>query len=166
MRRRNASLSLLCLAACGGGGGLVSPVQAPARLAAADVVIPANADTVDVLVELAASPDTPIRLLQVAVELPPGLALPATGRLQAVAPLVTLDGDVVEGQFVVTCGDARNASASPLQSGSLFRLRVQTATPRQPGTFTLRFLDLRAATADGNPVPASTSPTTVDVRVE
>lgn len=166
MRRRHAPFALLCLAACGGGGAVVTSVQTKARLAAGDVVIPVGTDSAEVLVELAAAPDTPIRLLQVAVELPTGLALPAADRLLAAVPLVTLDGDVVDGRFVISCGDARNVAAAPLAAGRLFKLRLQTTTPRRPGTWTLRFVDLLAAAADGTAVPAETTPATVDVRVD
>jgi len=166
MLRASAGLASLLLAACGGGGAaVVVPGQTPARLTAAGAEIGPFADSVEVLVQLAAVPADPVGLLQVAIELPPGLTLPATARLRPARDLVTLDGDMVGDRFVVTCGDARNVQAAPLTAGPLFWLRLQPTSPRQPGTWTVRLSGLRAAASAGAAVPAETNPATVAVVV-
>lgn len=170
MLLRTAVACLLLLpAACGGGGGgggAAPRLSGPARLAASPVEIPVGAQFVDVLVELAAAPTPLPVLLQVGVDLPTGLALPPTNRLHAATALSTLDGDFVDNQFVILCGDARNADAEPLLPGPLFRLRVTPSVPRTPGVYTLRLQDLRAASPDGKtPIAVETTPTTVEVAV-
>lgn len=160
---------LLLPAACGGGGGAggqAPSLSGPARLAASPVEIPVGAPFVDVLVELAATPLPPPVLLQVAVDLPPGLSLPSTNRLQAATELATLDGDFVGERFVVLCGDGRNADAAPLQPGPLFRLRIAPSVPRTPGVYTMRLQDLRASSRDGKtPIAVETAPAIVEVAV-
>jgi hypothetical protein len=168
LRARLACCLLAPFAACGGGGGGSAPpaLSGPARLAAGPAEIPLGATSVDVLVELANVPSPPPTLLQVAVEVPAGLALSPTNRLQAATELVTLDGDFVADRFVVLCGDARNAAAAPLNVGPLFRLRVTPAAPRVPGTYQLRLKELHAASRDGQtPIAVETTPTFVDVVV-
>ncbi|MGB3965094.1 MAG: hypothetical protein WBO45_00070, partial [Planctomycetota bacterium] len=151
----------------GGGGGTVTPPPASgnARLAADAVEIGSAATVADVTVQLASAPAEGACLLQVAVELPPELTLPANDRLQAAQPLPTLDGDFAAGRFVVLCGDAQNVAAANLALGPLFRLRLTPASPRQPGTYTVRFVGLKASTRDGTAVPADTNPTVVSVIV-
>src|SRR5689334_7810679 len=168
MRRRSLFPLVLALAACGGGGGATvsQHATAEARLAAANVEIGPAATGVDLEVTLASVPAQPPVLLQVAVELPAGLALPETNRLHAIAPLPDLDGDFAGNRFVVVAGDAHNVAPAPLAVGPLFRLRVVPATPRVPGTYTVHFTELRAASRDGEaPVPVTTVPTSVDVVV-
>jgi hypothetical protein len=168
MPRRSLFPVVVALAACGGGGSATVSPQASteARLAAANVEIGPAATGVDLEVDLVSVPNQPPVLLQVAVELPAGLALPATDRLHAVAPLPDLAGDFKDNRFVVVAGDGHNVGAEPLAVGPLFRLRVVPATPRVPGTYTVRFTDLRAASRDGEaPVPVTTVPTSVDVVV-
>ncbi len=167
-RARLACCLLATLAACGGGGGGGSTPQlsGPARVVAGPAEIPLGAASVDVLVELANVPSPPPALLQLAVEVPAGLALSPTNRLQAATDLVTLDGDFVGDRFVVVCGDARNAAAALLKVGPLFRLRVTPATPRVPGTHQLRLKELIAASRDGQtPLAVETTPAFVDVVV-
>ncbi|MGC3970440.1 MAG: hypothetical protein QM775_24825 [Pirellulales bacterium] len=168
MLRRSLPCPLLVFAACGGGGGAVAPlpVSTAARLAAENVEIAPAATSADVVVRLAAVPAEAPRLLQVAVELPPGLVLPPSDRLQAIAAVSQLDGDFVGERFVIVCGDAQNPAAAPLAAGPLFRLRVAPTTPRAPGSYQLRFTDLRAASRDGQvPVPVAASPTEITVVV-
>ncbi len=165
---RRRVLPLLALAAsCGGGGGsvVVTPAGPTASLAAADVEIGPAVAAADVTVRLASSPELAPSLLQVAVALPPQLVLPANDRLQAAVPLATLDGGVVGDRFVVLCGDAHNPGAAPLALGPLFRLRLQPASPRQPGTYTVRFENVRAATRTGEAVPVDPAPVTATVVV-
>jgi hypothetical protein len=158
---------LLAFAACGGGGGGKTPnLSGPTRLTASPVEIPAAASSVDVLVELAQASSPPPTLLQVAVEVPSGLALATVDRLQAATQLATLDGDFVDDRFVVVCGDAQNAEGSPLPVGPLFRLRIAPASPRVPGTYTLQLKELLAASRDGQtPIAVETTPASVDVVV-
>ena len=142
-------------AACGGSsGGTVTPSAQPARLTAAAVEIPANAQTAPLLVSLAGEAQPGPALVEVAVELPPQLTLPADDRLQPARPLVTLDGDFVGNRFVVLCGDGENLAAAALADGPLFRLRLQATSPRQPGDYTVTLRNLRAATAAGDEVEA------------
>jgi hypothetical protein len=148
----------LCVAACGGGGGggAVLP-SAPTRLLATDLELGPTVNQGDVVVRLSSVPDPAPVLLQVAIEIPPQLALPSGGeRLLAASPLVDLDGDFVGGRFVVMCGDARNANATPLAVGDLFRLRLQPSLPRQPGTYTVRLRQVLASSRDGAAVAAET----------
>ncbi len=168
MLRRCSLLSLPCLVvACGGGGaaGTTPPTTLTARLAAAAVDLGPAVQSADIVVQLASSPAEGPSLLEVAIELPPALTLPASDRLQAATALATLDGDFVGNRFVVLCGDAQNPAASTLAVGPLFRLRITPSLPRQVGTFTVRLHNLRAATRTGQPVPVETSPTVVDVTV-
>lgn len=168
MLRSSSLLLLSVVAACGGGGGggtTTPPATGPVRVGAAAIEVPANANTADVLVDVTVDSTPAPVLLELAVEVPNGLSLPATQRLAAVAPLVTLDGDFVNQRFVVLCGDAQNVSAAPLASGPLFRLRIAPSTPRVPGTYTLKLLPRRAASQDGQAVAFDTTPTTVDVVV-
>jgi hypothetical protein len=155
-------------ASCGGGGGgsATTPVAADARLAAESIEIGAGAAFADVTVTLASAPAEGTTLLQVDVVLPPQLTLPASERLQPARPLVTLDGDAVDGTFRVICGDASNgATAANLALGPLFRLRIAPALPRQPGTWRVDLRNLRASTRGGAAVPVDTNPTIVDVTV-
>ncbi|MCU0866489.1 MAG: hypothetical protein MUC36_22115 [Planctomycetes bacterium] len=157
----------LCVAACGGGGGggAVLP-SAPTRLLATDLELGPTVNQGDVVVRLSSVPDPAPVLLQVAIEIPPQLSLPAGGeRLLAAAPLVDLDGDFVDGRFVVMCGDARNANAVPLAVGDLFRLRLQPSLPRQPGTYTVRLRQVLAASRDGAAVAAETETISATVTV-
>jgi len=168
MLRSPSLLVLLVVAACGGGGGGTAPTppsSGPARLGANAIEIPAAASSAEVQVQLTVDSTPAPVLLELAVELPSGLTLPASDRLAASTALVTLDGDFVNQRFVVLCGDAQNKTAAPLASGPLFRLRVVPSTPRVPGTYTLRLLPRRAATQDGEAVAFDSTPTTVDVIV-
>jgi hypothetical protein len=163
--------ALLPVAACGGGGGS-APASVPgataARLAAAAVEIgPAANAHGELEVRLEAVPSDGPCLLELAVDLPPAVTVPATDRLAPAtpAPLPTLDGDFVGAAFHVLCGDAANAAAAPLAVGPLFRLRLVAATPRQPGTHRVRLRPLRAATAPGAAAPFDVAPLDVDVVV-
>lgn len=158
---------LLCLSACGGGGGggTVAPVAVPVRLDAAPLDLGPAVTATELLVRLADDTTEAPALLQVAVELPPALALPASDRLVAATPVPNLDGEPRDGRFVVLCGDARNPDAAALPKGPLFRLRLVTATPRQPGTYELRLVDLEAAAADGRRLPVHTEATVVPVTI-
>ena len=80
-------------------------------------------------------------------------------------PLVTLDGDVVDGRFKVICGDGQNPIANLLPRGPLFRLQLVTTEPRQQGSHTIRLNSLRAVASDGTPIAAETNPTEVVVIV-
>jgi hypothetical protein len=158
---------MLSLAACGGGGGgggQVVPV-APTRLLASDLDLGPSVAQGDLVVRLTAAPDPAPVLLQVAIELPPQLTLPANDRLVAVAPLSDLDGDFTGGRFVVLCGDAKNQNAPPLAVGDLFRLRLQPSLPRQPGTYTVRLRQVRAASRAGEELATETEPVTATVIV-
>ena len=176
----------LALAACGGGGGGGEPTvqpAAPLRLAVDDAEIGAGTDQGEILVRLVSIvdgrtglaeaerqqplvPSVAPTLLEVAVELPSALALPASDRLVPATAVANLDGDFVGSLFVVLCGDAQNDNAAALQPGALFRLRVQPALPRQPGTYTVRFVDLRGASRDGlGNVQADAGPFTATVVV-
>jgi hypothetical protein len=169
---RPALPPLAALAACaalgaacggGGGGGGAAPVGDATRLAADAAEIAPAALATELLVRLARSPAVAPTLLELAVVLPPQLVLPAGARLQAAAPLANLDGDVVGNRFVVLCGDAQNEAAAPLAVGPLFRLRLQAASPRQPGEYTVRLESVRAASRTGEALPVDPAP--VDVRV-
>jgi len=151
-------LPLLLLAACGGGGG-GTPVlpSEPTRLLASDLDLGPAVTQGDLLVRLSTVPEPAPVLLQVAIELPPQLTLPVSDRLLAARPLPTLDGDFVGGRFVVVCGDAQNENAAPLLTGDLFRLRLQPTSPRQPGTYTVRLQQVRAASRSGEEVAAEPS---------
>ncbi len=162
------ALMTLVLTACGGGGGGGPAVQPSTtlRLGVADAEIGTGANEAELVVRLATVPTVAPTLLEVAIELPSALVLPATGRLAAATGLTNLDGDFVGNRFVVLCGDAQNANATSLQPGDLFRLRVQPASPRVPGTYTVRFLNLRGASRDGTAtVDADTTPITATVVV-
>jgi hypothetical protein len=148
--------AISALLGCGGSGGgsrVVDPPQlAAARLAAADLTLgPAPAEG-ELVVRLASAPDAP-SLLQVAIELPPELTLAPTDRLRAIAPVRDLDGDFVDGRFVVLCGDGQDQNAPALAPGDLFRVRLVPTLPRTPGTYAVRLVAARAATASGQPVP-------------
>jgi hypothetical protein len=159
---------LLLAAACGGGGGGTAVVQptAPARLAVDGATIAATANGADLLVRLAALPSPAPALLELAIELPRELTLPVDGRLAAAVSLATLDGDFHGGRFVVLCGDAQNRDAAPLQVGPLFRLRLQPAAPRQPGTYSVRVSNRRAAGIGGEDLPIDAEAITVQVVVQ
>ncbi|HEX5051440.1 MAG TPA: hypothetical protein VFZ65_06680 [Planctomycetota bacterium] len=167
MPRCPVLLALLLVPACGGssGGGATPPAAAPARLTAADLDLGPATTSADLVVGLATTTEPAPVLLQFAVELPSALSVAPTDRLQAAVPLATLDGDFKDGRFVVLCGDGQNANASALQVGPLLRLRLVTATPRQPGTYTILLRDLRAATNDGGASAATTEPTSVQVTI-
>ncbi len=157
---------LILLAACGGGGGgPIAPVGAPARLSAADLDLPAGTSTVDLTVALAEVPQPAPGLLQVAIGLPAALAVATNDRLFQVQPVAYLDGDTVKDAFVVVCGDAHNTTAAPLQAGPLFRLRLVTTTPRQPGSYTITLRDLRAASSAGDELAVDGAVTNVSVTV-
>lgn len=159
---------LMALTACGGGagGGSVSPpTTAPTSLASSAIEIGPTAASAELAVQLVASPAPGTALLQVAVELPPQLTLPVDDRLIAARPLTTLDGDFVDGRFVVLCGDAETPGAAPLTPGPLFRLLLQPSQPRQPGTYTVTLRALRAASAAGDALAAATEPVAVRVTV-
>ncbi|MBM4063004.1 MAG: hypothetical protein FJ265_18200 [Planctomycetes bacterium] len=164
MLRPPALLCCLCLAACGGGGGGGSAVAVPMRLAASPLDLGPATTAADLEVALADRGSAAPVLLEVAVELPAALAF-ATEPLVALQPAPTLDGGTVAGRYVVVCGDARNKAAQPLQQGPLFRLRLVTASPRQPGTHRITLRNLRAAQQDGSPAPVEATPTAVDVVV-
>jgi hypothetical protein len=167
MVRGSAFLALVVLlAACGGGGGGGPPVQpaSPLRIAVDDVEIGTAAGQVELTVQLIGRPTVAATLLEVAVELPAALSLPANNRLAAAAAISNLDGDFVGGRFVVLCGDAQNANAAALVEGPLFRLRVQPTSPRQPGSYPVRFVNLRGASRDGrDDVATDSSPITATV---
>lgn len=165
--RRCVCLSTLALAACGGGGGggvSPPPVSTASRLTAAPVQFAAGATSAELSVGMVAATTDAPALLQVEVELPAALTLPATDRLHAVATMPNLDGDWKQGRFVVLCGDASNQDAAPLASGTLFRLRLEPTLPRQVGTHVVRLRELRAATAGGHSSPVDNTP--VEVAVE
>lgn len=167
--RSMLGLFATALTACGGGGGgggVAPPVVTSSQLDVAPVTIPAGATTAELTVGLRAPHDQAPALLQVEVELPPGLTLPASDRLQAVAAVPTLDGDFANGRFVVLCGDASNQTAAPLTSGPLFRLRLETTLPRQTGTHTVHLRRLLAATSAGETSPVDSAPLAVDVVVQ
>ena len=153
-------------AACGGGGGggaAPPPVGATLRLEVAAAEIGAGAASGELLVRLGDTGAPAASLLEVALVLPPQLALPAVERLRPAVPLATLDGDGIGNRFVVLCGDAENADAASLVPGPLFWLRLVPSAPRQPGTFTVRLEGLRAATRTGETI--ATEPAPLDVAV-
>ncbi|MCB9878636.1 MAG: hypothetical protein H6835_13645 [Planctomycetes bacterium] len=156
----------LGVAACGGGGGggVIAPVQNDVRIEASPLTI--TGDDGELLVSLSDDLRTPPALLQVAIALPPQLRLPAADRLQQARPLTTLDGDTVDGAFVVLCGDAVNAAATPLGAGPLFRLRLQPTQPRTPGTYQVQLREVRASTADGASLAAASAPLSVPVTLQ
>ncbi|MCC7395428.1 MAG: hypothetical protein IT455_00010 [Planctomycetes bacterium] len=166
--RRSLRLLPLLLAACGGGGGgSVSPppVTTASRLTAPPVSIVAGSNGAELVVDLVAATSTAPALLQLEVELPAALTLPANDRLRAVAAVPNLDGDWKQGRFVVLCGDASNQDAAPLPSGTLFRLRLEATLPRQVGSHVVRLRELRAATAGGHSAPVDGTPVEVQVEV-
>jgi len=164
---RMISMLPLILAACGGGGGsAVPPATAPsARLEAQPIEIGTTMTVADVTVALAQRPEPAPALLQARVTLPPELTLPAQDRLAPATPLVTLEGNLVGGDFLIVCGDASNQNAAPLPNGALFRLRVAPSVPRTPGTYTLTLRDLKAATIEGDDVPLVADAVTVAVTI-
>ncbi|MBX3464077.1 MAG: hypothetical protein KF830_12965 [Planctomycetes bacterium] len=167
MRWRPAVPLLLFVPACGGGGGGGStpPAALPVRLAAAPLDVGPATTAVDLVVELADATSIAPVLLQVAIELPPALALAPADRLQAIAGVPDLDGETKDGRFVVLCGDARNPAAAPLAKGPLFRLRLVTSTPRQLGVHQIRLRDLRAADSAGTNLAVDPAPALVAVTV-
>jgi len=156
--------SLLLLSACGGGGGSPSAVSTPIRLSAAALEVAPTATSAELVVQLSEAPAPAPVLIEVAIELPPGLVL-TEDPLQAAQPAPTLDGGLVDGRYRVVCGDARNKSALPLQVGPLFRMRVTTAVPRQVGTYSITLRNLRAAQSNGEAVAVDPNPTVVSVTV-
>lgn len=159
---------LSCLTACGGGGGggtVTPPSAAPTRLASSTIEIGPTATSAELAVQLVEAPPPGPALLQVAVELPPQITLPVDERLRAARPLTTLDGDFVDGRFVVVCGDAEQPAAAALTPGPLFRLRLQPSQPRQQGSYTVALRELRVASAAGGTVAAATEPVLVTVIV-
>jgi hypothetical protein len=164
-RRVPFSLLLLLCSACGGGGGGGTPPSSnPARLAADDLDLGPQTQSAELVVRLDDAPVLPT-LLQVAIELPSALVLPSADRLIAAAPVVTLDGEMQDERFVVLCGDAQNPDASPMPRGPLFRLRLLTSTPRQPGTHAIRLHEVRAAAEDGTVIATDANPVTVNVTI-
>lgn len=164
MRMTCRVLVLLLLSACGGGGGgpPVQPTE-PTRLLASDLELGPTVTQGDLVVRLSTAPEPAPVLLQVAIELPPQLTLPTNERLLAARPLPTLEGDFRGGRFVVMCGDAANENAASLLPGDLFRLRLQPTLPRQPGIYTVRLQQVRAASRDG--VEVAAEPTVVAATV-
>lgn len=164
MHRYLAPAILLSLSACGGGGGgTVAPVTVPVRLQADALDLGPSTSSAELVVRLASETTEAPVLVQATIELPPALTLAAVDRLLPVAALPTLDGEWRDGQFVVICGDAQNAVAAPLPRGPLFRVRLVATSPRQPGTYELRLIELRAAAADGTRLPIDTAPSVVSV---
>lgn len=157
---------LSVLAACGGGGGGGgAPATTPTRLSAAALDLGPATTEAELAVQLAATPAQPPVLLEVAVELPAGLTLASGNPLVATQSTPTLDGGTVGGRYVVVCGDAKNKAATPLQPGPLFRVRVQTTTPRQTGTYSITLRNLRASNSDGSAAAVDPNPTIVSVTV-
>lgn len=161
------SMLPLILVACGGGGGsAATPAAAPsARLEAQPVEMGATMTVADITVALAQRPEPAPTLLEARVTLPPELTFPAQDRLVAATPLVTLEGNLVDNEFIIVCGDASNANATPLPNGSLFRLRVAPSTPRTPGTYTVTLRDLKVASSAGDSVPLAAEAITVAVTI-
>lgn len=136
------------------------------RIAAEAIEIGPGQSQGELLVRLVGTPAQGPALLEVAVELPSGLVLPAANRLAAATALPTLDGDFVANRYVVLCGDAENSDAAILQPGDLFRLRVQPASPRTAGSYTVRFVSLRGASRNGiDDVLVDSAPLTTTVVV-
>jgi hypothetical protein len=167
MPRLPHPLALLLLTACGGGGGSgpVAPLNTPLRLEADALDFAPAATTADLTVRLAGEPAQAPVVLQVAVELPPAMTLASGAKLTPARQLATLDGDIVDGRFLIVCGDAENVVAAPLGKGPLFRLRLATSTPRQPGTFAIRLVGLRASAAGGDVVTSETQPLSIPVTI-
>lgn len=164
MLRRALLSALVLLPACGGGSsGPVAPVGTPLRLEADALDLGPATTTAELTVRLAGEPQLSPVALQVAVELPPALLLAAGSKLVPATPLATLDGDVIDGRFLIVCGDAQNVVAAQLAKGPLFRVRLATSTPRQTGTFQVQLTGLRASTAGGEPVAVEATPTVVQV---
>jgi len=162
---RAVPLSFL-LCACGGGGGGGGPgVALPVRLAAADLDFAPSVSSGELLVQLAELPTSVPVLLQVAIELPPTLALAPGDPLLPAQTLVTLRGEMHGGRYVVVCGDDQNRQALPLRTGPLFSLRLVTSTPRQLGTHTITLRDLRAARSDGSDAGGDVNPAVATVMV-
>ena len=134
-------------------------------MTAAPLTIGAGASGANLTVSLTPAGDAEPALIEAHVELPEELRLAPNAPLSAVAP-IPLDGDYTADRFVVLCGDSSNVVASPLPAGPLFRLRVEPATPRTPGTYTVTLHDLRGATSAGAAVSFEPSTLTVQVTVE
>lgn len=141
------------------------PVASAASLLVAPIEIGAAVTVADITVVLAKRPEPAPALLEAHIELPPELSLPTQDRLAPATPLVTLDGNFVDNLFVVMCGDATNQNAVILPNGELFRLRVTPTLPRQPGSYSITFRNLRAATSDGNNVPLESETVAVAVTI-
>jgi hypothetical protein len=174
MLRSSSLAGLWLLSACGGGGGGSSVAgdrfDLPARVAAEPIEIGPTSSVAELLVQLTGSPLPPPTLLELAIELPPALSLPASDRVRPATTLVDLDGDFVPGdavgdRFVVLCGDAQNPAAVPLAAGPLFHLRLLPTNPRTVGTWPVVLRDLRAAASDGRSVPSGPDPVTVQVTI-
>lgn len=167
MRSRPAVLTLSLLAACGGGGGGggTPPATLPLRLTAEPLVFPAGTSSAELVVSLDAPASAGAVLAEVAIELPPGLAIAAGSPLRAAQPLVSLDGHGTGTRYQVLVGDARNASGQLLPRGALFRLQLVTSAPRQSGTSTVRLTGTRIAASDGSAVAVDSDPVEVPVSI-
>tara|TARA_R110002072_G_scaffold100429_2_gene221106 strand:- start:38024 stop:38515 length:492 start_codon:yes stop_codon:yes gene_type:complete len=157
------------LVACGGGGGggaTVPPGASAANLQLQPVTILAGQTIADLTVSLERRSEPGPALLQGMLSLPPELSLPATERLAPATPMVTLDGNFVGSEFAVLCGDASNQVAEPLPEGDLFRLRLMPTPPRRPGSYTVTFHDVRAATSAGGNVPLAVTTLTATVVIQ
>jgi len=161
------SLLVLLVPACGGGGGggVVTPLTVPVTLQADPLDLGPATSEAELVVQLATDSGQAPVLLQVAVELPPALALAPGTRLLPARSLPTLDGEASSNRLLVLCGDAQNADAAPLGKGPLFRVRLVAASPRQTGTHSVRLTGLLASAADGTPLTVATEPIEVPVRL-
>lgn len=162
-------LAALGLAACGGGGGggdPVPPVAVNAIIQVAPLEIAAGSGAADLTVALTEGGSPAPALLEAHLELPPELRLPAQDRLLSASNTVMLDGNLVDGRFVVLCGDNKNVDALPLASGPLFSVRLEPTPPRRPGTYTVTVRNLRAASSGGDNVPLAADTLTVAVTIQ
>jgi len=157
------------LVACGGGGGggVAAPITTTANVQLQPVVIGPGQTIGDLLVTLSDSPDSGLALLQGTLKLPPEIRLPASDRLSPSIPVVTLDGDFTGGgDFTVICGDATNQEAQPLPAGPLFEIRLLPSEPRQPGSYTVTLMNVRASTSAGDSVQLAQTTLTALVTIE
>ena len=169
-------LLTLSLVACGGGGGggggvTPPPISTAANVQLQPVTIGAGQSIVDLTVSLATRTEPGPALLQGTLVLPPELRLPTSDRLAPATAMVTLDGDftnasITNNEFKVICGDATNPQAQDLPLGALFHVRLMPMAPRQPGTYTVTFNDLRAASSDGSNVPLALTSLTATVTIQ
>lgn len=161
-------LLTLSLVACGGGGGgaTVPTVATAANVQLQPVTIGTGQSIVDLTVSLEQRPESGPALVQGTLLLPPELSLPTSDRLAPATPVVTLDGDFVNNEFTVICGDATNPQAQDLPLGALFQVRLMPTAPRQPGTYTVTLKDVRAATSGGSNVPLALTTLTATVTIQ